>query len=113
MIEDVFSMFLATVGFICIIILTLYVSRWYARKMGTVAGGKHIRVIDRLAVGKNSTIIIIDVEGSQYLVGVNEHRIEIMKELEEPIELKSMGKPEAGKGIKSFKSYLYRNREND
>lgn len=106
-------MILATLGFICVIILTFYASKWYARRMGTIAGGKHIHIVDRLAVGKNSTIIIIDVEGSQYLVGVNEHRIEIMKELVEPIELKSIEKPESGIGINSFKSYLHRNREND
>ena len=52
MIEDIFSVFLAMVGIICVIILTYYASKWYARRMGTIAGGKHIRIVDRLLVGK-------------------------------------------------------------
>ena len=37
MIEDIFSVFLAMVGIICVIILTYYASKWYARRMGTIA----------------------------------------------------------------------------
>jgi flagellar protein FliO/FliZ len=105
-IEDIFSIFLATVGFICVIVLTIYASRWYARRMGTIAGGKHIHIIDRMVVGKNSSIMIIDVEGVQYLIGVNEHRIELIKELDEPIDLRMASKAEDNKSFKSFKSYL-------
>ncbi|HZK02027.1 MAG TPA: flagellar biosynthetic protein FliO [Anaerovoracaceae bacterium] len=113
MFEDILSVLLATVGFICVVILTIFGSRWYARRMGTIAGGKHIHIIDRIVVGKSSTIIIIDVEGSQYLVGVNEHRIEIMKELDNPIDLRQPEKGESGLSMKSFKNYLHRGREND
>ncbi len=113
MIEDIFSMLLAMVGIVCVIILTYYASKWYARKMGTVAGGKHIRIVDRLPVSKSGAILIIDVEGTQYLIGANDHSIEIMKELEEPILLRNPEKSAGEKTIESFKSYLHKGKKND
>lgn len=112
MIEDIFSMFLAMAGIICVVILTYYASKWYARKMGTVAGGKHIRIVDRLMVGKAGAILIIDVEGRQYLVGANDHSIELLKELEEPIDLPSPEKKVGEKTIGSFRSYLHKGKDN-
>ena len=39
MAEYLLSMSLAMAGIACVIILTYYASKWYARKMGTAAGG--------------------------------------------------------------------------
>ena len=47
MIEDILSVFLAMVGIICVIILTYYASKWYARRMGT-SRRQDIRIVDRL-----------------------------------------------------------------
>ena len=55
---DIFSMLFALAGMICIILLTYYVSRWYGGKMGRIAGGRHIKVIDRLAVSKTGSVLI-------------------------------------------------------
>ena len=113
MIEDIFSMFLALIGIVCVILLTCYASKWYARKMGTIAGGKHIRIVDRLMVSKTGSVMIIDVEWTQYLIGANDHSIQIMKELDEPIDLLT-DENTAGRGaFRSFKSYLHKGKEND
>ncbi len=67
LIGDVFSMLFALAGTVCIILLTYYASRWYARKMGPIAGGKHIKVVDRLVVSKTGSILIVDIMGKQYV----------------------------------------------
>ncbi|MGI6734227.1 MAG: FliO/MopB family protein [Anaerovoracaceae bacterium] len=113
MIEDIFSMFLAMVGIVCVVILTYYASKWYARRMGTVAGGKHIRIVDRLLVGKAGAILIIDVEGKQYLIGANDHSIELLKELEEPIDLSDVERKAGDKTFGSFRWYLHKGKDND
>lgn len=82
-IGEIISMFLTLAGTVCIILLTYYASKWYARKIGPLAGGRHIKVVDRLGVSKTGSILIIDVEGTQYMVGVSDGNIQIMKELEE------------------------------
>ena len=63
LIGDIFSMLFALVGTVCIILLTYYASRWYAKKMGPIAGGKHIKVVDRLVVSKTGSILIVDNRG--------------------------------------------------
>ena len=86
---DTFSVVLALFGTIGVIILTYYGSRWYATRFakthGSLTGAKHIKVVDRLIVGKSGSIVIIEVAGIQYMVGVSEQNIQILTQLEEPI----------------------------
>ena len=85
MLGDLFSVIFPLVGTVCVILLTYYVSKWYGRKMGPLSGGKHIKVVDRQIVSKTGSILIIDVEGTQYMVGVTDQSIQIMRQLETPI----------------------------
>ncbi len=87
MIGDIISMLFALIGTVCIILLTYYASRWYAKRMGPIAGGKHIKVIDRLVVSKTGSILIIDVKGSQYLIGVSDQNVQILMQLDDTIPL--------------------------
>ncbi len=101
MIGDIISMMFALVGTVCIIVLTYFASRWYARKMGPIAGGKHIKVVDRLVVSKTGSILIVDIKGKQYMIGVSDQNVHILMELDETISLP----PEhefAGEGLKGF-----------
>lgn len=96
-------MLLALIGMVCIILLTYYASRWYAKKMGPIAGGKHIKVVDRLVVSKTGSILIVDIKGRQYLMGISDQNVQILKELEETIPL-ALSNETAGDGIKSLVS---------
>lgn len=87
MIGDIFSMMFALIGTICIIVLTYFASRWYAKKMGPIAGGKHIKVVDRLVVSKTGSILIVEIEGRQYMLGVSDQNVQILMELDETIPL--------------------------
>lgn len=87
MFGDIISMLFALIGTVCVIILTYYASKWYARKMGPIAGGKHIKVVDRLVVSKAGSILIVDIEGRQYMMGISDQNVQILMELDEPIPL--------------------------
>lgn len=87
MFGDILSMLFALIGTVCVILLTYYASRWYAKRMGPIAGGKHIKVVDRLVVSKTGSILIIDIEGRQYLLGVSDQNVQILMELDETIPL--------------------------
>lgn len=101
MFGDIISMLFALIGTVCIIVLTYFASKWYARKMGPIAGGKHIKVVDRLVVSKTGSILIIDIEGRQYMMGISDQNVQILKELEETIPL-SMGNMSGGDGLKGL-----------
>ena len=97
MLGDIISMLFALAGTVCIILLTYYASKWYVRRMGPIAGGRHIKVVDRLVVSKTGSILIIDVEGTQYMVGVSDQNIQIMKQMEDSIPLPE--EPELGQRL--------------
>lgn len=105
--KDMLSLLFALAGTIFVIALTYYCSRWYAKRMGPLAGGRHIRVIDRLGVSRTGSILIIEVEGKQYLVGASEGSINLMKEL--PENLSPLAKREGGskENLQSFLNILH------
>lgn len=111
MIGDIFSMLFALIGTVCVIMLTYFASKWYAKKMGPIAGGKHIKVVDRLVVSKSGSILIIDIEGRQYMMGISDQNVQILMELDETIPL-TMDQDFGGDGLKglingdSFKSLV-------
>lgn len=79
------SMLFALVGTVCVILLTYYASKWYANKMGPIAGGKYIKIIDRVVVNKSSSIMIIEVQDKQYVMGASEQNVQILMEIEDKI----------------------------
>lgn len=101
MIGDFFSMLFALIGTVCIILLTYYASKWYARRMGPIAGGRHIKVVDRLVVSKTGSLLIVDIEGKQYLMGVSDQNVQVLMRLENTIPL-----PDYTSGSDSLKSLI-------
>lgn len=85
MLGDILSLILALLGTVCVLVMTYYASRWYARRMGPAASGRHLKLIDRVPMSKSSSVCILELSGRQYLLGVSESSIQILKELEEPV----------------------------
>jgi flagellar biosynthetic protein FliO len=84
---DIWSIILALIGITLVLALTYFVSKWYAGRIGHTASGQHIKVVDRIVVGKNSSIIVIELGEAQYMIGVTEQGVSIMKELDEPAKI--------------------------
>jgi Flagellar biogenesis protein len=102
-------MLFALIGTVCIILLTYYTSKWYAKKMGPIAGGKHIKVVDRLVVSKTGSVLIIDIQGRQYMIGVSDQSVQILTELDEciPLPQDGDGGGDGFKGLISADSYRH------
>jgi flagellar protein FliO/FliZ len=110
-VNDVFSVVLALFGTIGVLILTYYGSHWYARRVsnaaGNITGGNHIKVIERVIVSKSSSLVIIDIEGQQLLLGISEQNISLIKELETALEIpqrKELSKENFASILKSIKN---------
>ena len=102
--DSVFSLILALIGIIAVLALTYYASRWYAGKAGAVSGGRQIKVLDRISLGKNGALILMELAGVQYLVSVSERGAEILKVLDEPIVI-----AEAPSAVFDFSTLNFRN----
>jgi len=109
LIGDIISLLFALIGTVCIIMLTYFASRWYAKRMGPIAGGKHIKVVDRLAVSKTGSILIVDIGGRQYMLGVSDQNVRILMELDETIPL-PMQHETGGDGFKSLVNAIKKRR---
>lgn len=87
MLDTWLHIILAMVGIVVVLFLAYYLTRLYAKKMGTYFGtGQNIKVIDRLPVGKGSSIAVVELKGQQYLLGVTEQNISLIDKLDEQIQ---------------------------
>jgi len=67
---------------VAILVLTYYATRWYARRAGGAVSSKNIRVIDKVSLSNNTALVIACVCGKYYLLGMTEHGITLLRELE-------------------------------
>ncbi len=80
--SDIFSfvLMLAAVGFI------LYLSYAVTKKLGgSMTGGmsKNMRVVDRLFVGRDKSIVVVRVGEKDYLLGLSQNTVTLLTELSE------------------------------
>lgn len=113
MIQDVFSMFFAIAGTIFVIFLTYIASKWYAGKMHHVASGKHIKIIDRLMISNTGSVILIEAGGIQYMVGVSNNNIQLIKQLDEPIGGIETAEPDRENFMEILKSLKLKGNRNE
>lgn len=81
---EILSLIGSLIGVIGILVLTYFGTRWMTSKVGTtgVGSSKYMKIIDRLVVGQNKSIVIVDIQGKYYLVSITENNIELLKELD-------------------------------
>ena len=67
-----------------VLALTYLGTRWYARTVrgGASLGGRYIRLHERVGMGGQSSLLIVEVNSRFYLVGVGENGINLLSELE-------------------------------
>jgi len=65
-----------------VLVLTYYGTRWYARRVGGYGAGKDIKVHERVPLGSNAYLAIIEVGARYYLIGVSEKGVNLLNELE-------------------------------
>lgn len=83
MLSDFLHILEGFLGIVAVLFLAYYLTRFYAKKFGaTLGNSRNIKVIDRIPVGKGSSIAIIELQEKQYMVGITEHSINLLTELE-------------------------------
>lgn len=76
-----------TAGYLLVIIVILYLcyvlSRQIGKKMNSSMNGRIIKIIERVALGQDKSLIVCAICGSYYLVGVSSQNIKILLQLSE------------------------------
>jgi flagellar biogenesis protein FliO len=81
--EMFLSMLLSIIGIVVVLVLAYYGSKWLSKKYMSVAGGKHVRIIERTPIAQDKSIVIADILGSKYILGISGQQITLLKDLGE------------------------------
>ncbi|NLK40294.1 MAG: flagellar biosynthetic protein FliO [Clostridiales bacterium] len=77
------SLVLSLLGVVAVIAFTYYVFHWLAKRYSVAASCKNIKVIERAAIGKDKFIIVADICGGRYILGVTPQQFTLLKDLGE------------------------------
>lgn len=86
------SMFFSVVIMVVFIAAIYYGSRWLKKRYSVGQGNRLIKIIDRVMLGQDKSIVIAEILNSKYIIGISGQQITLIKDLGE-IEL-----PEAASG---------------
>jgi flagellar biogenesis protein FliO len=91
---EVLSLLFPLVVVIVIIVAAHYTTKWIAGKQNAFTSGNVIRVIERVAVARDTYMLIVSVDERPYLVSASNDGVRILEELPPDIleKYKSAGK---------------------
>ena len=83
---------------IALLLLTYWASRYLTKRVKGFAGGRYMRVLERIVVGKDQQIALLELGDKVLIVGVASQRITTLGELDKAqlTPLESSGGGEAG-----------------
>ena len=74
---------------LAIVLGVIYFTYWLCRRLPVMQNqmktGQNIRVLERTPIGGNKQILLVQVDGQQYLLGCSEQNITVLDKLEKPI----------------------------
>lgn len=86
--ETIVRILSAIAALALVLVLAYLFLRWLNRRVpGVGAGsapGKMITVLDRVTLSRTSSILLVRVQDRVFLVGISEHAIETLAELDDP-----------------------------
>jgi len=90
-----------------LVVAIIFALAFIARRFNvTQAGNGQLKVVASMAAGAKEKIMVIDVGGEQFLIGITAHNINQLGKLENPIETTSTNKSGAQPTNLAFKDKL-------
>ena len=81
--ENAFTSFVMPLLGVVFVILLAYVGTgWLAKKYVGTGAGKNMRVIERLSLGQDKSLLLVRVGGKTLLLGVSGKGFEVLRELD-------------------------------
>lgn len=95
---------------IVILYLCYVLSRQLGKKLNSSMNGRIIRIIERVALGQDKSLIVCAICGNYYLVGVSSQNIKILLQLSEE-HFEEENSPEKANFINVFQNIIKANKE--
>lgn len=81
MIESFFTLLGALLLVVIIIFLSYLAAKYLTKGASKLGGAKHMKVIDRIVVGQDRALLIVQIGKEYYLIGSSDQTISLLKEL--------------------------------
>lgn len=81
--ESILHIILLVVGFIAVIVAAYLVTRFLGYRTVQATSSRYMKVVDRIFIGSDKSICLVQVGNQFYLVGITNHHIGCIAELEE------------------------------
>lgn len=78
---------MSILGIIFVLFLTYFSTKWLSVKATSITKSKYMNIVDRIVLGQNKYIAIIEISNKYYLISITDNNINIIKDLDE-FELK-------------------------
>ncbi len=95
------------IGFIVVLFAAYYFTKFIGSKMSYSNTARHIKVLDRVFLGNDKSICIIQAGKRFFVIGITNHHIELISELNEA-ELVSISDDSSGSFSNIFEAYINR-----
>lgn len=80
--EDILHIILLLVAFIAILVAAYFVTRFLGFKTLQAGTSKYMKIVDRIFIGNDKSICLVQVGNHFYLIGITNHHIECIAELD-------------------------------
>lgn len=81
--KEILNISLLVMGFTVVLIAAYFFSKFIGFKMSHSNANKHIKVLDRVFLGNDKFICIIQIGIRFFVIGITNHHIELISELNE------------------------------
>ncbi len=106
--ETVLRILGSLIALVFVLALAWFVLHWLSSRTGSAysfgRSGKLLQVLDRLAIGKNSSMVLVRVQSKVYLIAISEHCIQTINEWDDPDE--TIKAPPPPENLLSFQDAL-------
>lgn len=80
--EEVLHSILLLIGFIAVLVAAYFVTRFIGSRMSQGTGSKYLKIVDRIILGNDKSICIVQVGNCFYLIGISNHHVELLGEID-------------------------------
>ena len=71
-------------SFLIVIILIFLLIKFLQRQMPFTRSGRWMRILDQVVIGQNRALILAEIAGKIYVLGITEHNITKLLEIDDP-----------------------------
>lgn len=79
---SIIPLLLALIAVIAVIYGSFIFTKYLAMGAGKLSGAQYMRVVDRMMLGQDKMMVIVQIGTTYYLAGVTSQNVQIIKELE-------------------------------